>query len=253
MMATVPLLVAHRGYPARYPENTLEGLAAALRLGACWVEFDVQLCADGVPVVLHDITLDRTAGLAATITQLSSADIADITVHEPARFGAAFSGVRLPTLDQALRLLERWPRAQAFVEIKVESLAQFGADAALRAILAVIAARTARCTVISYAAEVLAPARAAGYPVGWVLGRWDAAAQQRAAAEAPDFLICNHRRLPLAVQDIWQGPWHWVSYEVSDPELALALATRGVELVETDSIGTLLDYPLLRTRHCLGE
>lgn len=253
MMATVPLLVAHRGYPACYPENTLEGLAAALRLGACWVEFDVQLCADGVPVVLHDVTLDRTAGFAATITRLSSSEVAALTVHEPARFGTAFAGVGLPTLDQALRLLECWPRVQAFVEIKVESLAHFGAEAAVREVLAVIAVHSARCTIISYAAEVLAPARAAGYPVGWVLGQWDAAAQQRAAAEVPDFLICNHRRLPLAVQDIWQGPWQWVSYEVSDPELALALATRGVELVETDSIGTLLDYPLLRTRHCLGD
>lgn len=252
MMATVPLLVAHRGYPARYPENSLEGLAAALRLGACWVEFDVQLCADAVPVVLHDVTLERTAGHVASITHLRSTELGDISVHEPARFGTAFSGVALPTLDQALRLLERWPHAQAFVEIKVESLAHFGVDVATRAIFAVIKAHKVRCTIISYAAEVLAPARAAGFSNGWVLGRWDAAARQRAAAEAPDFLICNHRRLPLTVQDIWQGPWHWVSYEVSDPELALALATRGVELVETDSIGTLLDYPLLRTRNCLG-
>ena len=253
MMANVPLLVAHRGYPARYPENSLEGLEAALRAGACWVEFDVQLCADGVPVVLHDATLERTAARAACIMDLPSTQLTGVSVHEPARFGARASTVSLPTLAQALALLSNWPRAQAFVEIKEESLARFGVDATLRAVIAVIRAQSVPCTLISYAAEILAPARAAGLANGWVLRRWDAMTQRLAEIEAPDYLICNHRRLPLSAQAIWQGPWHWVSYEVSDPELALALATRGVELIETDTIGAMLGHPLLRTRHCLDE
>ena len=253
MMASVPLLVAHRGYPARYPENSLEGLEAALRAGACWVEFDVQLCADGVPVVLHDATLERTAARAGCILELPSTQLAGISVHEPARFGAHSNAVILPTLAQMLSLLARWPRAQAFVEIKEESLAKFGVTATLRAVIAVILAQSVPCTLISYAAEILAPARAAGLTTGWVLRRWDAMAQRLAEIEAPDYLICNHTRLPLSTQDIWQGPWHWVSYEVSDPELALALATRGVELIETDAIGAMLEHPLLRTRNCLDD
>jgi glycerophosphoryl diester phosphodiesterase len=253
MMASVPLLVAHRGYPARYPENSLEGLEASLRAGACWVEFDVQLCADGVPVVLHDATLDRTASQSGCIMDLASTQLAGISVHEPERFGACENPVLLPTLAQTLKLLARWPRAQAFVEIKEESLARFGIDAMLRAVITVIRAHSVACTLISYAAEVLAPARAAGLATGWVLRRWDASTQRLAEVEAPDYLICNHKRLPLSAQDIWQGQWHWVSYEVSDPELALALATRGVELIETDAIGAMLGHPLLRTRNCLGE
>jgi len=253
MMASIPLLVAHRGYPARYPENSLDGLEAALRAGACWVEFDVQLCADGVPVVLHDATLERTAACAGCIMDLPSTQLAGISVHEPARFGSGATAVILPTLTQTLALLARWPRAQAFVEIKEESLARFGVDATLQAVIEVIRAQPVSCTLISYAAEILTPARAAGLATGWVLRRWDAKTQRMAEIEAPDYLICNHRRLPLSAQDIWQGPWHWVSYEVSDPELALALATRGVELIETDAIGAMLEHPLLRTRNCLGE
>lgn len=252
-MASIPVLVAHRGYPARYPENSLEGLTAALRAGACWVEFDVQLCADGVPVLLHDATLERTAARAECIMDLASTQLAGISVHEPARLGERAAAVILPTLAQALALLTRWPRAQAFVEIKEESLARFGIDATLRAVIETIRAYSVPCTVISYAAEILAPARAAGLATGWVLGRWDTATQRRAEREAPDYLLCNHRRLPLSAQAIWQGPWHWVSYEVSDPELALALATRGVELIETDDIGSLLGHPLLHTRSCLDE
>lgn len=47
-------LVAHRGCAARYPENTLAAVAAALQEGACCVEVDVQLSADRVPVLMHD-------------------------------------------------------------------------------------------------------------------------------------------------------------------------------------------------------
>lgn len=253
MMASIPMLVAHRGYPARFPENSLEGFEAALRAGACWVEFDVQVCADGVPVVLHDATLERTAARAECIMDLPSTQLVDISVHEPARFGMRDNPVALPTLAQTLALLAHWPRTQAFVEIKEESLARFGVDTVLRAVIAVIKAQPVRCTLISYAAEILAPARAAGLPTGWVLRRWDAMTQGLAEIEVPDYLICNHTRLPLSAQDIWQGSWQWVSYEVSDPELALALATRGVELIETDAIGAMLAHPLLRTRNCLGE
>ncbi|HEY9197768.1 MAG TPA: glycerophosphodiester phosphodiesterase family protein, partial [Gammaproteobacteria bacterium] len=49
-----PILIAHRGYAARHPENTLSALQAAVAAGARWLEFDVQLSADHEPVLLHD-------------------------------------------------------------------------------------------------------------------------------------------------------------------------------------------------------
>lgn len=55
-----PLILGHRGSPSRAPENSLRGLALALEEGADGVEVDVQLSADGVPVLIHDRTLDRT-------------------------------------------------------------------------------------------------------------------------------------------------------------------------------------------------
>ena len=62
-------LVAHRGYPRRYPENTLLSLLAALEAGAEFVEFDVQMTADGVPVLLHDADLRRTGGADLEVTE----------------------------------------------------------------------------------------------------------------------------------------------------------------------------------------
>jgi glycerophosphoryl diester phosphodiesterase len=72
-------VVAHRGASAHAPENTLAAFEDALRLGVDALEFDVRVTADGVPVVHHDATLDRTtdaAGLVAarTLAALRSAD-----------------------------------------------------------------------------------------------------------------------------------------------------------------------------------
>ena len=55
-----PRIIAHRGGGAMAPENTLAGLRLAQRIGVRGVEFDVMLSADGVPLLIHDETLDRT-------------------------------------------------------------------------------------------------------------------------------------------------------------------------------------------------
>ncbi|MGI9308197.1 MAG: glycerophosphodiester phosphodiesterase family protein, partial [Gammaproteobacteria bacterium] len=61
--ASSPALLAHRGYQRLYPENTRESLLAAIEAGAKNIEFDVQLAGDGVPMVVHDDNLKRTAGI----------------------------------------------------------------------------------------------------------------------------------------------------------------------------------------------
>ena len=56
-----PAVVAHRGYAARYPENTIVALAAAVAGGTRFLEFDVQLSRDEVPLLCHDESLSRVA------------------------------------------------------------------------------------------------------------------------------------------------------------------------------------------------
>jgi glycerophosphoryl diester phosphodiesterase len=73
-----PLIIAHRGYRAWYPENTFSAFAASL--GRCrMIELDVRLCRDGTAVVFHDSRLTRTsnAGLMARDLGLTSLDLAD--------------------------------------------------------------------------------------------------------------------------------------------------------------------------------
>ncbi|MGW3019900.1 glycerophosphodiester phosphodiesterase [Streptomyces longwoodensis] len=82
--------VAHRGDPYRFRENTLDSLRSALRLGADAVEVDVRLTRDGVPVLLHDDTLNRLWEHDRPLRALSAAEVRGVT------------GGRVPTLAEAL-------------------------------------------------------------------------------------------------------------------------------------------------------
>ena len=65
------LVLGHRGARLELLENTLPSLARAVELGADGVEVDVQIARDGVPIVLHDETLDRTTGVAGRVSRLA--------------------------------------------------------------------------------------------------------------------------------------------------------------------------------------
>lgn len=95
-----PRIIAHRCGGALAPENTLSGLRIAARLGCHGVEFDVMLCADGTPVLIHDETLERTTSGAGSVGQAPLADLAALDAG--IRHHRAFAGEPLPTLQQAL-------------------------------------------------------------------------------------------------------------------------------------------------------
>jgi glycerophosphoryl diester phosphodiesterase len=238
------MLVAHRGYWERYPENTLVSIEAALHAGARMVEFDVQLCADQTPVLLHDGNLQRTAGIDASVFELDAAALGVISVHEPQRLDDRFKPAPVPTLLQALALFERYPEATALVEIKQESIEHFGLERTLDVLLETIRPYDGRCVIIAYNADALVYARAHGHGrIGWVLDAFDDAHRLRAYELQPDYLICNHKK--LAGQTLWEGGWHWILYDITDAETALSLAARGAALIETRDIGGLLRHPAL--------
>lgn len=245
----IPTLIAHRGWPRRYPENTLIGAAAALAAGAQFIEVDVQLSADGVPVLYHDAELLRVSGREGRIHDLPLTAVRELEAWEPARFGERFRGTRIPTLAAFTELLLRYPDARAFVEIKADSLAHFDADRVAGAVLAALKFGRTQVIPISFAPEVLARVRVRSqFPVGWVLPAWNENTEQVARALAPEYLFCAARRLPLLKRRVWQGGWTWTAYVANTPAAALKLAARGMALVETDDIGAMLKSPKLRRR-----
>lgn len=74
-MNDIPLIIAHRGASGHAPENTLTAFKLAIASAADGVEFDVRLSKDEIPVVIHDATLLRTAGLRMQVADLSAAEL----------------------------------------------------------------------------------------------------------------------------------------------------------------------------------
>ncbi len=243
-----PVLLAHRGWASRYPENSRVGIEAALRAGVACVEIDVQLSADCVPMVIHDPSLERTAGIAKRVSTLDARELAAVSVHEPARFGARFAGEPLPSLADIVALLRDWPNAKAFVEIKRESAEAHGVDATVALVLEVLAPVRERCIVISFVERAVMTARRLGASAtGWILNYYDDDSRSLAEAMAPDYLFCDYRKLPAAPATLWSGPWHWGSYEIVDVEHALGLAERGIQVMESMAAGDLAADPRLNS------
>ena len=100
----LPRVIGHRGAKGHAPENTLAGIEKAAALGCRWVEFDVKLTADGVVVLMHDDDLGRTTDGKGPV---AGATLADLRALDAGRwFSADFTGERVPTLDEAMAVLE---------------------------------------------------------------------------------------------------------------------------------------------------
>jgi glycerophosphoryl diester phosphodiesterase len=107
-------LAAHRGGAALWPENSLLAFREALALGVDLLELDVHLSADGVPVVVHDASLERTTEGTGAVGERPAAELTRLRLRGP---DGAITGERLPTLDDVLALVAP-TRAGLLVEVK---------------------------------------------------------------------------------------------------------------------------------------
>lgn len=115
-----PLIIGHRGASADAPENTLAAFALAQAQGADGIEFDVQLSADGWPVVIHDSQLARTTNGQGLVQQFTLAQLQELDAGE---------GQSIPTLDELFETLG--PNFLYNVELKTAVLRDTGLAAAV--------------------------------------------------------------------------------------------------------------------------
>ena len=78
MALRIPQIIGHRGCAGYAPENTLEGIHTAADMGIEWVEFDVKLTKDQVPILFHDETLDRTTNSSGEVKDLTLSEIKEL-------------------------------------------------------------------------------------------------------------------------------------------------------------------------------
>ncbi|MDF1588807.1 MAG: glycerophosphodiester phosphodiesterase family protein [Gammaproteobacteria bacterium] len=250
MKMKIPHLVAHRGQTEHYPENTLIALQNALKSGACYVEFDVQCTADNKFVVIHDVELERTTGEKGHLFEMTYHELENIRAHEPERFSRTFENERIPALIDVVHLLQRYPKANALVEIKEETLDQFGIENIMPALLKELEIIQRQCCIISFDYDAITYVKKhSDYLTGWVLHAYDDNSFKQASTLEPDYLIVNHQKLP-ADEIPWPGPWLWMVYEITEPELAIHYANRNIPLVETFNISSMLEHPMLMQNKC---
>ncbi len=240
MSATTTLWIGHRGFPARYPENTVLSLIGALEQGADGVEFDIQVSRDGVPVVLHDESLLRTAGINRRVSELDVAELLQISVHEPVRFGDRYLGTSIATLAQVADELARFPNAYVFAEIKHEVFTTISREQFADAV-AVALKPLPNAVIISFDLPVLRICQEKLMrPVGWVLRRYDEQSLAEVQRQPVDFLICNHEKFPASPAPLWSGPWQWFAYDIVNTKDYADCHRRGVTYMETWDIESML-------------
>ena len=103
MALKLPKVIGHRGACGYAPENTLESIITAADIGTEWVELDVMLTQDNVPIIFHDDTLDRTTNGAGNVADTPYSTIRELEAGS--WYADSFAGIKIPTLEEALEIL----------------------------------------------------------------------------------------------------------------------------------------------------
>lgn len=231
-------IIAHRGFAGAYPENTMIAMQSAVDLGVRYLELDVQLTSDLVPVVFHDETLERTTAGTGSILDSTWSELLTISAGEPDRFGDKFANETIPSLEIFLDWLSKNPGVHTFVEIKDESLGRHGYQVVLDKVLPLCQSLQSQVTLIGYDLDFLVNAREQGFrQIGWVLTKFNEQTKIQARHHQPDFIICNYKKVN---DDLWEGPWQWMLYEIENADLAREWMGKGAAFIETMEVEQLI-------------
>lgn len=129
-------LIAHRGFAALFPQNTMAAFSGAYAMGATSFECDVHMSSDGVPVVIHDSTVDATTDGTGTVAGKTLAQLRALDAGT--KFDPKFAGARIPTFAEFLeyakgRALRVYPeikgyRTQADIAIMLQAVIDAGME-----------------------------------------------------------------------------------------------------------------------------
>lgn len=221
-MLQLPKIVGHRGAAAYAPENTLESFREAHRRGATWVETDVKLTSDGVPILMHDESLKRTTGVDRLVAGTPRAEL-------PAK---------VPTFEEAIALFGELGLG---CNVEIKPCPGREAETALAAVEVMRRCWPARLPppwLSSFkdaslaAAYVEAPEFDRSLLIDAFVEDW----QERAAKVGAAGINTNGKKLtaPWAVA-IKQADYALAVYTINDAAVAHALAGMGADCIITDA------------------
>lgn len=230
-------LIAHRGYSAAAPENTLASFQAATEQAIWGVEFDVHLSADNVPVVIHDHTVDRTTngtGKVAekTIAQLQSLDAGSW-------FSPQFSQETIPTLEQVLALFSA---TSIYLLIEIKS-SQFLDSENIKLLSELLKPWRDRCLVASFQHHLLsqfnqyAPQLTLAYAVSTIDQyslEYAQTLSQKGGIILPHFSLILEQK--SVTQTLINQGWKLIPWTVDDPTIAEKLLDLKITKIITNNL-----------------
>lgn len=235
-----PLVIAHRGASALAPENTLAAFALAFELGADGIELDVTLTKDGVPVVIHDDTVDRTTNGKGAIKEMTFDQVRALDAG--ATFGK-FRGERVPELARVLDAFKK--SGIVNIELKSTTLTTDG----LESVVATTIERTkaAECVLISsfnpfalWRMRALNPRLPRGLLYAEDLPVYLRRAWLRPFA-SPQALHPKHTMVtPFFARWAHQRRYRINTWTVDEPNEMLALARMGIDAIITNKPDLIL-------------
>jgi glycerophosphoryl diester phosphodiesterase len=237
----LPQVIGHRGAAASAPENTKAGFARAAALGAAWVELDVQLTRDGIPVVFHDDTLERTTSGRGALVDTDLAGLKRLDAG--AWFAPGFAGEPVPTLEEVLVLLVELGLS---VNLEIKAGEARGRETCLGGLAvacAVWPADRPKPLMSSFAESALIAAAEAApeWPRGLLCETWPEDWRQRTTRLDCRSLHVHWRHLTASrVAAVKEAGLAVLAYTVNERRLARRLWDWGVDAVFSDRPERLL-------------
>jgi glycerophosphoryl diester phosphodiesterase len=234
------LVVGHAAAAGEAPANTLAGVRACVDAGAEAMEIDVQLSANGVPVLMHDDTVDRTTNLSGPVRTLTAAQLTAADAGE---------GEPVPMLQQVLELVAG--RLSVFCELKATPGDPAQDERLVEAVSAVVAGSAAEtwCAIHSFNPSIVERARALAPRVSTAiisprvtaegLERLLGGAIRRGAQAVSIEHGCIDRGLVVAAKRRQLTVWAWTADEELDWQ---RLVEAGVDGIVTNFPHRLRDY-----------
>jgi glycerophosphoryl diester phosphodiesterase len=250
-----PAIVAHRGASAAFPENTFPSFEGAIEAGADFVELDVRMTRDGVPVILHDLDVSVRTNGAGFVHELTLAQVKELDASN-----GEGPPVQVPTLEEVLELLSG--RIGVDIEIKnlpgepsFDSPREAAAEAVVRTLQGGVFEGTAFVCSFNWLAIERVQAQDPSIPTGFLaaamIDPWAALVYVKARGhqfvlpQVPGLLTAGRDFVEAAHSDrIQVGTW-----TVDDPDAIAQLFEMGVDAVATNdpASGVAVRDRLLRT------
>jgi len=233
-----PVFIAHRGYASAFPENTLIALDAARRAGAKFVEVDIQLSADRIPVLFHDRDLQRLCQQSGAIHEYTFAELENFNVTDVEKFSDKYANNKITALQVFIDYLKLHPELKAFIELKRLMIEKFGEEKVLETILPIFNGMEEQICFISYNQSILKTIHnSSDYATGIVVDDW--ASYNNDADWNSEWVFCSSDGLPEDNAEL-EIKSKIAVFEVGNINLAKYLLAKGIYYLETFRVKEML-------------